>query len=98
MDHLMAEKRTKIIKKAKWGKSHQKIFKKDSQMLKSYFRDVIAEFSIQMHFVPFEKVLLNLSCLGSRHAQQITICYYLQYYDSWTIFSNRLIWPNKVSS
>ncbi len=29
MDHLMAEKLTKIIKRAKWGKSHQKsIFKK----------------------------------------------------------------------
>ena len=28
MDHLMAEKLTKIIKTAKWGKSHQKNIKK----------------------------------------------------------------------
>jgi len=32
MDHLMAEKLTKIIKTAKWGKSHQKnIFKKNKK-------------------------------------------------------------------
>jgi len=28
MDHLMAEKVAKIIKTAKWGKSHQKILYK----------------------------------------------------------------------
>jgi hypothetical protein len=26
MDHLMAEKIIKIIEKAKWGKSHQKLY------------------------------------------------------------------------
>jgi len=31
MDHLMAEKLTKIIKTAKWGKSHQKNIKKKNQ-------------------------------------------------------------------
>jgi len=35
MDHLMAEKLTKIIKTAKWGKSHQKnILKKQYVILK----------------------------------------------------------------
>jgi len=31
MDHLMAEKITKIIKTAKWCKSHQKIILKSSR-------------------------------------------------------------------
>ena len=43
-------------------------------MLKSYLCDIIFELSyfassIQMHFVPFEKVLLNLSYLGSKFFQ-----------------------------
>jgi hypothetical protein len=35
MDHFMAEKVTKKVKAAKWGKPHQKVLKKE---LESYLR------------------------------------------------------------
>ncbi len=37
MDHLMAENTTKIIKTAKWGKSHQKNLKKKIVLITDNF-------------------------------------------------------------
>jgi len=53
MDHLMAEKLTKIIKTAKWGKSHKKIFKKNFVLLAQKELRKVANFPYVTFFNSF---------------------------------------------